>query len=74
MGTNTMIEQDIMHVEQVLRAFVFRWTPDATILAYWRNRLYTLFQSPHLNDYQRHWVQELIHELHEFERRKFARP
>jgi hypothetical protein len=67
-----MFEKDIIHVDQVLRAFVFRCTPDATMLAYWRDRLYTLFESQHLNDYQRYWVQELIRELREFERRKFA--
>ena len=71
-GTNTMFEKDIIHVDQVLRAFVFRCTPDSTTLAYWRDRLYILFESQHLNDYQRYWVQDLIHELSEFERRKFA--
>lgn len=69
MQTNTIIEQDIMHLARVLRAFVFRCIPDAVTTAYWRNRLHTLFQSLHLTDYQRHWVQELLHELHEFERR-----
>ena len=67
MQSNLTIEQDIMHLGRVMRAFVFRRTPDAET-TYWRNRLYTLFESLHLTDYQRRWVQDLIHELHEFER------
>ncbi|MPW23188.1 hypothetical protein GCT13_42095 [Paraburkholderia sp. CNPSo 3157] len=68
MQTDTIIEQDIMHLGLVLRAIFFRRTADATTTPYWRNRLHTLFQSLHLSDYQRHWIQELMHELHKFER------
>jgi hypothetical protein len=50
-----------------MRAFVFR--RGGAITGYWQNRLDVLCESRHLNDYQRHWVQELMHELQEIEQR-----
>jgi hypothetical protein len=64
---NTLVEQDIAHLSRVMRAFVFR--RGGAITGYWQNRLDVLCESRHLNDYQRHWVQDLMHELQEIEQR-----
>lgn len=58
-----LVEQDIAHLSRVMRAFVFR--RGGAITGYWQNRLDVLSESRRLNDYQRHWVQELMRELQE---------
>ncbi len=68
MQKNTLVERDIAHLSQVLRAFVFRQSDAVT--TYWRARLNVLYESRHLSDYQRHWVRELMRELHDRDPRK----
>jgi hypothetical protein len=65
---NTIIEHDILHVGRVMRASVFKGASDITIVEYWNNRLFALFQTPHLTELQRHWVLGLMQELHEIGR------
>jgi hypothetical protein len=58
---NLLVEQEIAHLSRVMRAFVFGRIPAAT--TYWQSRLDALWESRHLTDYQRCWVQDLMHEL-----------
>ncbi|MPW18968.1 hypothetical protein GCT13_19210 [Paraburkholderia sp. CNPSo 3157] len=67
---NPVVERDLMHIGQVMRATVVQWAPEIMLVDYWPNPLKTGIQTPRLTEYQLNTLLELMHELDEIERRK----
>ncbi|MEI5999736.1 hypothetical protein H3V53_21780 [Paraburkholderia bengalensis] len=63
---NPIIERDILHVTQVMRASLCQCEQTLDV-DYWRRRLTVLLDLDSLTESQRYSVEGLLHEIDEFE-------
>jgi hypothetical protein len=64
---NPIIESDIAHIAQVMRASTFSCAPHLTLVDYWRRRLLSLMKMDDLTEFQLSSLQGLMRELGEIE-------
>jgi hypothetical protein len=64
---NPIIESDIAHIAQVMRASTLSCAPHITLVDYWRRRLLSLMKMDDLTEFQLSSLQGLLRELGEIE-------